>query len=968
MGYKFTQPIRYYKANDPYYYEVDNIPLRQLEENILHLKDYLRGASQGSILTSESELDLRNIKQLRPTIEGYNSRTIKVNAGWFSARINDAYDVAPILSKFLLREDALREGGGPAIIPDLENVWTDTLRTNVWDAFTTDTTATDRAFNMNGLEVAYTFHSTPGGLGGNWGVTLPTKLNSEEGNYPYYDKTDPGQDKKWPLQTHSKLCPWDMGGTITASPFCDVTLLCYNYKSLQDVHLAFVKMWRSPFRTAVVDFPEQTIEVPAWDEDDFWYYDSDPKSPTAGINRIDSATQRIDLLVAYAVPIDASGATLGNYASNFTNVGTVTPKKIFSPQLGIVRGAGVGIRDDSHRHDNETIPTQFFGVTTPQPGEPKILANTNDATAGASTGLKNAKGVVINGSFPSPDDLVNMAPILATEKENLTNTEKFQLIGQTALPLAYIVVNENKAVLSNDDILDIRPFMRTAELTYNERAGVAAANPALSLANPAVGAYQLQDTVNTLRMDPTLRNTGAGAQRNGSVIYADIVQGGLAYGVEGTLLSMVEDGALTTASTESPWQLARETTSYKASDGENYAKNGLWQWQTSQGFLADANINAKKAFIEFLFRHHQSKLKKWLKDPFLGSTKNIAGSYQGMPDRVRSIALLPEWDIPMTPTNNPLEETKTPNEVTWWMWLEGTSEVRPYIYAPGAAPFARTTPNGPNKAQAWPVRLNGYMGGATKHEPSHNYNLFTATCSKTFNLRLPSWCTDYDVIVDYVNCLPINNNEGGATTAGLNIWKGPVVTNLGQQEARFTINSTANPLPADDESSNRRGGSGNNAHGMITGDGRVLDLDCDDTGADQNCDGFGSSFQNQWLSYSVIGPQFTRKGNLSSQITGTAKWPNSLGARNASTKPSRFMPKLGASFYPTVSFKIIAYTANPMDNGLVQESTVSQTGVWVPLNASYGDTTSMFSEGAGARLKPPIYDGRTSVWLDVTKA
>ena len=37
--YKFTQPVRYFKANDPYYYEVDNLPVRQLEENILWLKD-----------------------------------------------------------------------------------------------------------------------------------------------------------------------------------------------------------------------------------------------------------------------------------------------------------------------------------------------------------------------------------------------------------------------------------------------------------------------------------------------------------------------------------------------------------------------------------------------------------------------------------------------------------------------------------------------------------------------------------------------------------------------------------------------------------------------------------------------------------------------------------------------------------------------------------------------------------------
>ena len=46
-NYVFTQPIRYYKANDPYYYEVDNIPLRQLEENILYVKGLIEGQTGG---------------------------------------------------------------------------------------------------------------------------------------------------------------------------------------------------------------------------------------------------------------------------------------------------------------------------------------------------------------------------------------------------------------------------------------------------------------------------------------------------------------------------------------------------------------------------------------------------------------------------------------------------------------------------------------------------------------------------------------------------------------------------------------------------------------------------------------------------------------------------------------------------------------------------------------------------------
>ena len=44
-AYRFTDPIRLYKANDPYYFEVDNIPLKQLQENCNWLKDQLSALS-----------------------------------------------------------------------------------------------------------------------------------------------------------------------------------------------------------------------------------------------------------------------------------------------------------------------------------------------------------------------------------------------------------------------------------------------------------------------------------------------------------------------------------------------------------------------------------------------------------------------------------------------------------------------------------------------------------------------------------------------------------------------------------------------------------------------------------------------------------------------------------------------------------------------------------------------------------
>mgnify|MGYP003151534409 CR=1 FL=1 len=38
-SHQFTDPIRLFKANDPYYWEIDNVPLQQIQESMLWLKD-----------------------------------------------------------------------------------------------------------------------------------------------------------------------------------------------------------------------------------------------------------------------------------------------------------------------------------------------------------------------------------------------------------------------------------------------------------------------------------------------------------------------------------------------------------------------------------------------------------------------------------------------------------------------------------------------------------------------------------------------------------------------------------------------------------------------------------------------------------------------------------------------------------------------------------------------------------------
>ena len=42
-NYNYISPVRHFKSNDPYYYEVDNIPIKQLEESKNFLKDQVDG-------------------------------------------------------------------------------------------------------------------------------------------------------------------------------------------------------------------------------------------------------------------------------------------------------------------------------------------------------------------------------------------------------------------------------------------------------------------------------------------------------------------------------------------------------------------------------------------------------------------------------------------------------------------------------------------------------------------------------------------------------------------------------------------------------------------------------------------------------------------------------------------------------------------------------------------------------------
>ena len=936
--YSFTQPIRYYKANDPYYYEVDNIPIRQLEENILFIKDKVEGlggktggvgASLGlgggggqkgssrisseGYLTPNSEISITNIKQLKPKCSG-NDRLVTVNAGTFTARINDAYSIDRPLAELFYSAGA---PNGLNLVPSLQQFWTTAERDAVWDAFTKSSGSGGCPYNINGLAYTFTFHSSPGGLGGNWGVTSTPPVSTGEGseNYPHYTGVGAtaSANLRWPGVSLGPLSPSQLGQIIGNT---------YTFSLLPTVHLAFVQMWRGVFRTAVVDFPDSSLDIPQWSDDDFYYYDDD-----GNVVQISDATQRIDLLVAYSLPIDSVSGAIQDYEEEFCTGTTPKPKILTQPQLGLIRGAGVGIRKNNLSVPPSIGTTEGCEEADPgSAGSKRILANLNDTDSTANIGVSAINGSVIHGSFPSPDDLLNMAPLLALN----VASDDFQLIGQTALPIAYIVVKESSTLISPEDIIDIRPFLRTTEFTYNERAGVAAANPPLSLANPAVGLFQLQTVVNELNTQVAAAGAPGGEPDSGKALYTDYVMGGIAYGVEGTLLTMNEQAG----EPEDPWGgITRGETNYVDPGGQGTFS--FAPFTSSKYFLETATDEERQAFLQYVYTDRQSHLKRWISDPNAAYSYNT-GTYLGLPPTGsggRNIPLYPEWDMPIDNANYQVVMGQVASvggnvpspKPTWWMWFEAMNEDRPLSYVPGGV------------GSGWPSTTSSYLsklygfGFGDLAQSGKTGEGEISVVTKALEITFPSWVNDYDVLVEYVNCGPVTSTTVAQGSqwqimngfgSGLYINKGPVVSASGKKKAVFRINSSTQARPMA-------------SNGMVAGPGRITD---EKGGAQSSFTGPGSkgrvgaitnNYTYQWLSYTVCLPQFIN--------------PNyGMAEQNLAQAPTtRNAPKFGASYYPTVKFTVIGYKDRPSDIN----TSYNSSNNWTLLqNTTVGSTAELINQ------------------------
>ena len=521
--FRFTDPVRLFKANDPYYFEVDNIPLKQLQENCLWLKDQLRRD-----VFKISKVKRADIDELRPYASG-GDRIVRVKPGRFTARINDASTKKPLayLRKILgieVGEVDVYE----AALPNPGSFSTETeagvnaLLVEALDSFK-DKLAED-SLGLNGLgERSFTWPVvTPDKPVDQNGVTVSTQSDSGALGY---ESPQTGRASSLVPMIITEALVWAKAINSTADK---ITLTTYDYidpfngfATLPKTESFFVRAWRGIARNAIVDIPEElSIEVPNFDNDDFNYIDENGNEAS-----VDNVYNRIDMVFIYSKPVDASSTTVLKGSGK---------EVITRPTLGIVRGAGIKANFEGTSNYSE----EYIQST----GEDhKIMASPGD-TENENLGFIAASGndiaYDVRGSFPAPDDLLNIAPLISEQLES----DAFELIGQSILPVAYVWVTRGSSVVSTTDVIDIRPLFRTAELTYSERTGIAASMPQLSLANPAVGKAQLDYELNrqtsevNARLDNALGTVGNFRNEGGKTVAAGYVFGGWNFGPEGALL------------------------------------------------------------------------------------------------------------------------------------------------------------------------------------------------------------------------------------------------------------------------------------------------------------------------------------------------------------------------------------------------------------------------------------------------
>ena len=144
-----------------------------------------------------------------------------------------------------------------------------------------------------------------------------------------------------------------------------------------------------------------------------------------------------------------------------------------TPTLGVIKGAGI-------------LGTEVGSRFTSTEGDIQALNIDSDPAAPENVGKVGKhpfeSGTFQIGAYPIPDDLYNRAEeivngVIASSDDDAS----------FCIPLCYVLVpaghKEGNTVI-DQQIADVRPFFRSAELTLDERQALAAAEPKIDITNP----------------------------------------------------------------------------------------------------------------------------------------------------------------------------------------------------------------------------------------------------------------------------------------------------------------------------------------------------------------------------------------------------------------------------------------------------------------------------------------------------
>ena len=406
-NYRFSDPIRFFKANDPYYFEVDNIPLKQLHENCLWLKDQVRKDSTKLLGVKRSDLD-----ELRPFATGAD-RVLRVKPGRYTARINDASTKTPLAYLSKVMGDAIGDVDAwltalpnPGSYPGGKNAVLQAALDTFKESISQD------AMGMTGL-VERTF---------TWPViNSNTPINNTGANltdlaYGDEDVNIPGGGAAYSPMVITQALVWAKSQGATSDsyvlPSFETTNLNNGWAKFPRTESYFIKRWRGVSRLAIVDVDDEiSIEVPQFDPDDFSYINS--AGETTQVTGVES---RIDLVFIYSKPVDSSGVNILKPSGK---------EGITKPTLGIVRGAGIKTNFQESSQSNKDYLTNLnadHGILA-HPGDQKNIG------MGFTSTSANDLAQDVRGSFPAPDDILNIAPLISEKLED----NAYELVPTTIL-------------------------------------------------------------------------------------------------------------------------------------------------------------------------------------------------------------------------------------------------------------------------------------------------------------------------------------------------------------------------------------------------------------------------------------------------------------------------------------------------------------------------------------------------------